>query len=145
MEFIIILGPLAIIAAIVLYIARRVDRLYEESARWPSIDAHITESRIARNSKGNRWPSLRFEYEFRGQKYHGTRLTFVQRNMTMAQCEAVVERYPVGAQVKALVDDNNPKYAILERTAGGGKALRITVAIVGAIFLFVLIIVGVSK
>lgn len=145
MEFLIILGPLALIAGLLLWLARRADRLYEESAHWPKVDARITESRISRNSKGGRWPAIKYEYLFQGQLHKGSRLTFVQQNLTAAQCDEVLATYPTGKMVKAHVDSTNPSYAILERKAGGGRALRIAVATIGAIFIFVILVLVFSK
>jgi Protein of unknown function (DUF3592) len=139
--FVILLG----VAGFCYWWAARADRLHAASLHWPTVDAMITESRVMRGSKGQRWPEITYTYTFRGEVRRSKRLAIVTPTRSLAECEAVTARYPVGAQVKAWVDPDRGDYAILERDGGGGRLLRQVGGFLGVLTLIIWIILVVSK
>lgn len=119
--------------------AARAERRIREARHWPIARAQVVSARINRNSKGGRWATVRYAYQVRGARHESCRLSFVQTNLTGAQADAVLARYPAGAEVEARYDPDRPGYAVLEPT-GDVRALRLSGVLIGACFLLVALV-----
>ena len=119
--------------------ASRAERRIREARHWPIARARVVSARINRNSKGGRWATIRYAYEVRGARHESSRLSFVQTNLSGAQADAVLSRYPAGAEVEARYDPDRPDYAVLEPT-GDVRALRLAGVFIGASFLLVAVV-----
>ncbi|WGM48922.1 hypothetical protein KOAAANKH_03836 [Brevundimonas sp. NIBR10] len=135
--FAVIPGVLAPI--LTFWMASRAEAKIRAARHWPIVRARIVESRINRNSKGGRWATVRYAYEVQGAQHQSTRLSFVQTNLTGEQADAVLTRYPSGAEIEARYDPDKPGYAVLEPT-GDVRTLRFAGVFVGAAFLVVAVI-----
>lgn len=123
--------------------ARHTQRRIEASRDWPSVLGRIVSSRI-RRARNSRWPEVRYVYEVRGLRHEGRRLAFVQHSRSVAECEAVIARYPPGAEIEVWYDPLKPGSCVLQRE-GEVSALRVAAAICGGVFLLVIIILGVQS
>lgn len=123
--------------------AGRAERRIEESQRWLSVRGRVVSSKISR-ARSNRWPTVRYAYEVRGVRHESARLAFIQKNRSQAECQAVVDRYPPGAEVDVWYDPMQPKSSVLERE-GDARGLRIAAVVCGGLFLLVLVIIAVQS
>lgn len=121
------------------WMAARAETRIRQARHWPIARARVVESRINRNSKGGRWATVRYAYEVAGSRHQSTRLSFVQTNLTGEQADAVLARYPTGAEIEARYDPARPAYAVIEPT-GDVRTLRLAGVFVGAAFLLVAVI-----
>jgi hypothetical protein len=117
----------------------------EASQGWPSTVGQITESRVAHSthtdsegdSNDSYTPYVTYTYQVAGQEYTGRDIAFgfKQGYNNASKAEAVVGKYPLGAQVSVYYDPADPQKAVLERQAGGfgiGLALGIIFLVIGA-------------
>ncbi|MGA0544456.1 DUF3592 domain-containing protein [Brevundimonas sp. VNH65] len=124
--------------------AARAEARIREARHWPIARARVVQSRINRNAKGGRWATVRYAYEVRGARHESSRLSFVQTNLTGDQADAVLARYPSGAEVEVRYDPDHPAYAVLEPT-GDVRALRLSGVLIGASFLLVAVVLFASN
>ena len=136
--------PGVVAPVLTFWLAARAERRMREARHWPITPARVVESRINRNSKGGRWATVRYAYAVRGTEYHSTRLSFVQTNLTGEQADAVLIRYPTGAEIEARYDPDKPGYAVLEPT-GDVRTLRFAGIFLGAAFLLVAAILAFAE
>ncbi len=128
--------PGVIAPSLIFWAAARAESRIRAARHWPVARARVTSSRINRNSKGGRWATVSYAYEVRGARHQSSRLSFVQTNLTGDQAEALLARYPAGAEVEVRYDPDRPAYAVLEAT-GDVRTLRLAGAFIAATFLLV--------
>jgi hypothetical protein len=117
----------------------------EASQGWPSTAGQINESRVSHSthtdtdgdSRDSYTPYVEYTYQVAGQSYNGRDLTFgfTQGYGNASKAQAMLAKYPVGAQVNVYYDPADPQKAVLERQAGGygvGLVLGIIFLVVGA-------------
>ena len=117
----------------------------EASQGWPSTVGQISEARVAHSvhtdtdgdSSDSYTPYVTYTYQVAGQEYTGRDVTFgfKQGYSNASKAQAVVGKYPLGAQVSVYYDPADPQKAVLERQAGGfgiGLALGIIFLVVGS-------------
>ena len=116
----------------------------EASQGWPSTAGQISESRVAHSthtdtegdSTDSYTPYIEYTYQVAGQDYTGRDLTFgfTQGYGNASKAQAILAKYPVGAQVNVYYDPAEPQKAVLERQAGGfgvGLVLGIIFLVLG--------------
>lgn len=130
------LVPGVLAPVLTFWLAARAEAKIREARHWPIARARVVEAKINRNSKGGRWATVRYAYEVRGARHQSSRLSFVQTNLTGPQADAVLARYPAGAEVEVRYDPQRPAYAVLEPT-GDVRTLRFAGVFIGAAFLIV--------
>jgi len=117
------------------------------TANWPHADGVVTRSEVrelglAINPKFK--PDIAYEYEVNGQSHAGNRARtndgeFSQRS----GAKQVVNRYPVGRQVRVYYDPANSNNSMLEAGAGFQEYalvfvafMMFTIGVAGYVFLF---------
>ena len=105
--------------------------MYERSVatrKWPTVPATITESFVLQkptnfSSRGTNMQDsyeavVRYEYEVDGKKYEGDQVTRGSfYTTTLITISKIVNRYPIGKNVDARVDPEDPEEAVLEGKA----------------------------
>lgn len=134
-----VLAPL-----IAFWVAAQADKRIREARHWPVARARVVSARINRNSKGGRWATIRYAYEVRGARHESSRLSFVQTNLSGPEADAVLARYPSGAEVEVRYDPQRPAYAVLEPT-GDVRAVRMAGVLIGAAFLLVAVVLSFAR
>ncbi len=120
----------------------------EASQGWPSTAGQINESRVAHSthtdtdgdSSDSYTPYVEYTYQVAGQDYTGKDLSFgfKQGYGNASKAQAMLAKYPVGAQVNVYYDPVDPQKAVLERQAGGyGAGL-----VLGIIFIVIGLVLG---
>ena len=132
-------APGVLAPVLTFWLARRAEDRIRAARHWPVARARVICSKINRNSKGGRWATVRYAYEVRGAQHQSTRLSFVQTNLSGPQADAVLARYPSGAEVEVRYDPDRPAYAVLEPT-GDVRTLRMAGIFIAAAFLLVAVI-----
>ena len=107
----------------------------DESQNWSSTEGKITESYIRRDMGVNGdgimqilyYPEVRYEYEFMGIEYTGQQISFGANTGYSYQkkTQAILSKYPLGANITVYYNPNAPEDAVLERRVGGKVALII--------------------
>jgi hypothetical protein len=117
----------------------------EASQGWPSTIGQINESRVSHSvytdtdgdSRDSYTPYVEYTYQVAGQTYTGREITFgfKQGFSNASKAQAMLAKFPVGAQVNVYYDPADPQQAVLERQAGGygaGLVLGIIFLVIGA-------------
>ncbi len=105
------------------------------SKNWPSVNAQITLSEVresqSQDSEGDLrtsyYPYVQYTYQIGGVLYQGDKITFGARKMVYSakKAAAALASYPLGAQVKAFYNPENPKEAVLEQRSVGSNLMLI--------------------
>jgi hypothetical protein len=87
------------------------------------VDARVIESSVEVRSDAESTtfnPVVRYEYVVDHVRYLGDRVAFSQRIFVNSRenAEKVVQKYPLGAEVKVFYNPSNPAYAVLEPGMG---------------------------
>ena len=118
--------------------ARRSEYWFPAEGRVLSSQVEVrtdTSSDPPRTAIDTYWPSIEYEYEFRGGTYRSDRIILVEVNYPRKQADALVARNPVGARVQVYVDPSHPRRAVLEKGLAGQERQYSIFLIVGGIFL----------
>jgi hypothetical protein len=101
------------------------------SASWPSVDGSVLSAAIDRESRRSGsgsssttspiWrPLVSYEYAVDGTRHEGQRISYGEyATGEIAEAEAVVKRYPLGAAVRVHYDPDDPRQAVLEPGTAG--------------------------
>ncbi len=141
--FLIVVVPMLAVPGFLFWRISVAQQLLAASANWPTVPATITESRFGTNAPNADWAVVRYRYAVDGQDYISSRVAFVGVIKDRAKAEAMLARYPLGAQVTAYVRPGQSNYAVLERTADTGT-LRAAALGLGGMFFVVLVILILS-
>jgi hypothetical protein len=69
-------------------------------------------------------PVVHYQFQAGGQMFRGDRISFDRKGYQKRQdAQAIVARYPVGAQVEVFFDPAKPGQSVLQRTSGIGWVL----------------------
>lgn len=119
-----------------------------ESQQWPSTSGEITEARVTHSTHtdadDNRIdsysPYVRFTYQVSGQEFTGDKITFGLKQAFNQEQKAqqALGRYQMGGQVSVYYNPDNPKEAVLERSAGNSSVSLI----IGIVFIVISICIG---
>lgn len=125
-----------------------------KKARWKVIPAWVRQSYVSRTSTGRGGvmyvPVIEYHYEYAGDKYHSTTISpdlYYAGSNEPSFAEKWVSLLPVGTQVTAFVDQNNPARAVLfpEYRYGWWFAFWVAFAIFGfSNFLLLLVFAAVQ-
>lgn len=141
--FLIVVVPMLVVPGFLLWRISVAKKLLAESAHWRAVPATITESRFGTNAPNADWAVVRYRYTVDGKDHISSRVALVGVTKDRPKAQAMLARYPAGAEVTAYVRSGEPDYAVLERTADTGT-LRVAALGVGGMFLAVLLILIVS-
>jgi hypothetical protein len=89
----------------------------------------------ARNDSSSFIAGIEFSYEFEGVTHKSERVWVVEETGSEAAIQSVVDRFPTGVEVTALIDPKNPEFAFLERR--WSMASYVSIALGGLPFSFV--------
>lgn len=99
-------------------LARQMIRTHTARTEWVEVTATITASSVLtiRSKDGNNYaPDLAFTYAYGGEDFQSNRYSFGSISTSdRAFARDVIQRHPVGAEVTARVDPENPEEAVLE-------------------------------
>lgn len=109
--------------------SRKQRQKLEASQSWPTAIAQITLAEVRERSDYDSdgdlrryyYPHVEYTYQVAGITYQGNKLTFgAQRGYSSPKkANQEIARYPLGAQVKAYYNPENPQEAVLEQRAVG--------------------------
>lgn len=105
------------------------------SQNWPSVLAQITHAQVREDSsldeegdiQRSYYPHVQYSYQVAGVTYQGDRITFGARRgySSPQKANKEIAPYPVGAQVRAYYNPENPKEAVLQQRAVGTNFMLI--------------------
>ncbi|GAB4476166.1 MAG: hypothetical protein Kow0088_13790 [Anaerolineales bacterium] len=105
------------------------------SLNWPAVEAQIVLAEVRESSdmddegeiRRTFYPHVEYRYQVAGVTYQGKMITFGARRgfSSPKNAQKEIAAYPVGAQVKAYYNPQNPQEAVLEQRAVGSKFLLI--------------------
>lgn len=131
-------GSALLVNAILLVSIFAAQRKASAAQNWPTASGTVVESRLeTRRSSNNRgwvnYPRVVYTYSVGGQSYSSDRIS-PGLEVGGTSAPGVVARYPVGSQVKAYYNPQNPSDAILEiNTPASVKILWLVLVIVNLI------------
>jgi hypothetical protein len=138
--FFISLFAAAMIGVIVLAVVVKMKEV-QGAKTWRTTSGTITRSEIRavkkrdldNREKVRSAPSIAYEYTVNGKRYSGERISLAEI-IPESDIEAILARYPLGAQVMVYYDPSNPRRAVLERDLpiDFGKGLAGVFVLVGA-------------
>ena len=116
---------------------------------WNVTLGEIVESQVTVTAKGGSpiyGPRIVYEYEVGGQVYRGSKLNFGFEMIprTRQAMEAYIAPYPVGRRLEVYYNPDNPKQAVLEKTAPLGKNARRLIIIMMLAMLAALVVLAVT-
>lgn len=122
-------------------------RVYDARSRYEEVEARVVTSSVntRHSSDGSTYePSIEFLYEFEGVQYRSERHAFLSMATSDRRfAEAACRRFPLGAEVTAFVDPEDPMEAVLDLSGDSFPAIvllfltpfnLIGLAIIGMIF-----------
>lgn len=129
------------IGAVMVFLYFRHKKEAEESQNWASTLGTITKTYMRQEvsyetSNTIYYPTIEYEYEYRGTTYTGSRINFggSSGNSNYRKSEEILAQYPINKTITVYYDPNNPEEAVLEQKMGtGGKVMLI----VGILFAFI--------
>lgn len=108
--------PAVLLALVTAYISVRIVIV---SPRWPAVDGLVISSELLRDCKHvgllGKGYHITYEYEIAGEQYSSGCVNGLPfPHLTENVARRIVERYPVGKQVKVYYKPENPEDAMLE-------------------------------
>jgi len=115
--------------------SRKQQQKVAASQNWPTVLAQITLAEVresrSTDSEGDiqrsYYPHIEYTYQVNGVTYHGDQIAFGARRgyASPKKANEEIARYPVGAQVRAYYNPENPKEAVLRQQATGTNFMLI--------------------
>ncbi|PWH16906.1 MAG: hypothetical protein DDG59_08690 [Anaerolineae bacterium] len=130
--FVLVFGVLGIWLIIT---SRKQRQKAEASQNWPTVAAQIVLSEVRESSsldeegdiRRSYFPHVEYTYQVGEMTYRGDKLTFGAKRgyASPKKAQEQIARYPVGAQVRAYYNPENPQEAVLEQRAVGSNFMLI--------------------
>lgn len=119
-----------------------------EARTWVAIQCAIVSSRLIDDRDEGHRVEVIYTYDYDGRSHRGSRLDFDAGEATRKDLmTAIVEAYPVGAELDCWVDPDDPTRSVIDRSPGSflwwGLLPLAFLAIAAAGIVFLLIVRGV--
>lgn len=136
-----VLGIAAILASLGVLIAGvALPGLDNQLGGWDTVPCEITRSLVVTREVEEPWGNttrtrethaveIAYVYDYSGEQYESSRITpdpEAYQSMDEAKAEAMVERYPAGAKVTALVNPAKPSESALEAAPNTSRYIFLT-------------------
>ncbi|MDX1944912.1 MAG: DUF3592 domain-containing protein [Pirellulaceae bacterium] len=114
------------------------------STEWPTVPGRIQVSEVKQTTEKGKTKysaSLQFSYDVKGKNYESAYIwpSGGYSSNSKTNHRAIVERYPVGKEVKVYYDPREPSFGVLEP---GLTATNYIVLIAGALFFLAGLVLG---
>ena len=87
--------------------------MQQKASSWPFVNGQIVESEL-RHTIDETSAHIAYEYSVTGRRHKSSQVSYSGMSKASSEREALISRYPVGAEVTVYYDPTNPSQAVLE-------------------------------
>ena len=103
--------------------------MQRKASSWPFINGRIIESEL-RHTIDETSAHIVYEYNITGKNHKSSQVSYAGMSNASAEREALVSRYPVGAEVSVYYDPTNPSLAVLDNKPSNAWRIPLTVGLI---------------
>jgi len=135
-------GTFFIVGVVLAVLALASRRKADASQKWPVVGGRVITASLLEHSSSDPEdsssavmyePAVEYEYPVGGETLVGRRIAFGANRFDRARAQRTLTRYPPGSLVNVHYNPQNPREAVLETAAAGGKALLIAGIVFGVL------------